>query len=282
MKLGIRGTLSVAQAAEHLAPVLQALREHGFEYLLAAELAGVEELPVGERCPGDKLSERVDMIMTLGGDGSILAAARELTRDIPLFGLHLGSFGYLTAAIPDTFTEMLTRLKHGEYHLEQRLRLRVQVEDDQQTLPMIALNELLVTTTDPTHLVTLETRVNDEQLFTFNGDGLLIATPTGSTAYSLASGGPVLEPTMKAMIIMPLSAHTINVRPMVIAHTSRVTVLLDNPEKKFVISADGQHDYMVRGKGRVIIEDANDPVRLVRFGVPGFLGVLREKLKWNV
>jgi NAD+ kinase len=282
MKLGIRGTLTADQAGDHLVAVLQSLREQEFDYLLAEELAGVDSLPAGERCPGIELSEQVDMVMTLGGDGSMLAAARELTRSIPIFGLHLGSFGYLTAAIPQTLTPMLVRLKEGEYHLEQRMRLRIQVEDDQLTLPMIALNELLVTTSDPTHLVRLETKVNEEELFTFNGDGLLVSTPTGSTAYSLASGGPVLEPTMKAMIIMPLSAHTINVRPMVIAHTSQVTIMLDDLEKEFVVSADGQHDYKVQGKGRVIVEDAEDPVQLVKFGEPGFLGVLREKLKWNV
>jgi len=282
VKLGIRGTLTAEQADEHLGTVLQALSDHGFEYILAEELAGSSRFAAAERCPGTDLSEQVDMVMTLGGDGSILAAARELSRDVPIFGLHLGTFGYLTAAVPETLAEMLTRLQRGEYHLEQRMRLRIQVEDDQQTMPMIALNDLLVTTNDPTHLVRLETLINDEQLFTFNGDGLLVSTPTGSTAYSLASGGPVLEPTMSAMIILPLSAHTINVRPLVVANTSRVTILLDHPEKEFIISADGQHDYIIKGQGKAIVEDAVDPVRLVKFGVPGFLGVLREKLKWNV
>ena len=284
MILGVRGTIPDAEGRTFLPRLVKLLRENRFRFLFARELldriGGPD--PQLETCPAAELAQRTDVVMTLGGDGSILAAARELTRDVPIFGLHMGTFGYLTAAVPENLAQMLERLRRGDYHEEERMRLLARVENGREDLELLALNELVVTTNDPAHIVTIETRINKEHLFTFNGDGLIVSSPTGSTAYSLAANGPVLEPTMRAMIINPINPHTIAVRPLVVSHRSRVEVILRQPGKVFLVSADGQHDCYIRGNGRVVITEAQRPIHLIKFDVPGFLGVLREKLKWNI
>lgn len=281
MIIGIRGTLSDERARGYLPELLQLMRPYPLQVLLSTELARLcpESTQVPEQLPEKNLADHADLIMTLGGDGSILAAARDLTRNIPIFGVHMGTLGYLTAIVPENLPSTLPRLLDGDYIYEDRIRLLARSDAGESVL---ALNDLVAITRDSARIIHVETFINEERLYEFAGDGVIIATPTGSTAYSLAAGGPVLEPTMRGIIIVPINPHTITVRPIVVGTESRIRLVVNQPGREYLFSADGQHDWVIRDKGSVEISVAPEPIRLIKFTSPGFISVLRDKLNWNV
>jgi len=184
--------------------------------------------------------------------------------------------------LKELFDEVVEKIKEGsigDYIYDERYRLQAVSQSGDTVL---ALNDLVAITRDSARIIRVETFINEERLYEFAGDGVIIATPTGSTAYSLAAGGPVLDPAMRAMIIVPINPHTITVRPMVVDHTSRITIRLHHKNREYLVSADGQHDWVMPDHGEVIITTAETPVRLIKFSSPGFITVLRDKLNWNI
>lgn len=234
--------------------------------------------------------EPVDMILSLGGDGTLLRAARTVIgHGVPLLGVNLGDLGFLTAAGEEELDAALDRLAAGDYFIDRRFALKATVVDaaGAEVDVQHALNDFVVHKAEVAARVTrlelvVEGGARREEIGSFSGDGVILASPTGSTAYSLSAGGPIVHPTMECLIVTPICPHTLAVRPLVIPSTRKVTVKAADPDQELILTVDGQE---VRGLGHgesVRVEQGDQHVQLVRFPGQSFFSTLRRKLNWAV
>ena len=289
------GILGSARA-EGLRAIWPALRRGleapGFTFRLSRELVrrgGLDPEALGPSCVGvvaeEELAAGADLLLSLGGDGSLLTAVGLVGGALPVMGLHMGSMGYLTATVPEQMEGCLRDLAAGRLREERRMMLRVRVEEPGRAgepgLVADALNDVVVSSGLPGRVVRLATRIDDETLFMLTGDGLIHATPTGSTAYNLGGGGPILDPGMEAIVLTPVMPHSITVRPIVVAAASRVETQVRSRHGKMMLSVDGRLNLPLREDAVVQVERSPVAARLLKPHLPGFVGVLRDKLKWN-
>ena len=264
---------------------------------LAAEARGMEvrfEQAIADYAPDgaalDLEREKVDMILSLGGDGTLLRAARTvLGHGLPLLGVNTGNLGFLTSAGEDEIESALDRLAAGDYFLDQRFTLKACVLDEQgnEVDEHHALNDFVVHKAAVAARVTrldlwVEGGIRREEIGSFMGDGVILASPTGSTAYSLSAGGPIVHPTMECLVVTPICPHTLAVRPLVIPASRKVTIRAADPDQDLILTVDGQE---VRGLGHgeaVRVEKGDQQVQLVRFPGQSFFATLQRKLNWAV
>ena len=227
------------------------------------------------------IPEGTDVCITLGGDGTMLEAAHLALKDrIPLFGVNLGNLGYLTEANADNLEEALMKLLHDDVVIEDRMMLMGELPDGTVRL---ALNDIAIARYGSIKMVRLNVTVNDIPLYTYNADGVVLASPTGSTGYNMSAGGPIVEPTAKLMLLTPVSAHTLTARSIVLAAEDRVVVeLLPSKghlqEQEAEISFDAAHTVPFMPGERIVITRAVETTRIVRLNRVSFLDVLHRKL----
>lgn len=226
----------------------------------------------------------LDAMLTLGGDGTLLRGARLLQgAPVPVLGVNLGRVGFLTATGKDQIEQALDRLKHQNYVTERRRTLQaaiVSARGESSELP-VALNDVAIHKGGVARLIRLNVRVDGEDVGNYSSDGLIIATPTGSTAYSLSAGGPIIVPDVEALVITPICAHTLAVRPLVIPSDARITVAPIRPwAEDLLISVDGQQAMMLGSDDRVELRRGDAPVLLVRFQADYFAR-MRASLRWG-
>jgi NAD+ kinase len=286
--LGIRGTAR-REGLRQIWPALMAgLRECGLAFQVAQELVSRGRLRDSDLkdcravLPEAEVDRGADLVLSLGGDGSLLAAVAELEADLPVLGLHMGSRGYLTATTPEELGTCLAELGAGRLREERRMMLRARVEGEGAPLQVDALNDVVLSSGLPGRVVRLVTRIDDEALFMVTGDGLIHSTPTGSTAYNLGGGGPILDPAMEAIVLTPVMPHSVSVRPIVVAPGVRIETEVRSRHGRMLISADGRQSSPLAEGARVVVERSPRVARLLKRERPGFIGVLRDKLKWNV
>ena len=247
----------------------------------AAAALGHRELGV----PDHALADRADVFVVFGGDGTILAAAREAApRGIPILGVNLGGFGFLAEVSDAQATEALDPLLAGDYHLDERMMLRAEVRRDGRPLrEFLALNDIVVTKSGYARLLRVHASVNDTPLATYGADGLIVATPTGSTAYSLSAGGPIVHPSVPAMVVTPICPHTLTARAVVISADDVVAVRLGpaGARPPAILTVDGQEGITLAADDEVRVERSPHRARLIRFGAEAFYTVLRSKLGWG-
>jgi NAD+ kinase len=224
-----------------------------------------------------------DLVVSLGGDGTVLRAARHAhDSDAPLLAVNLGHLGYLTEVEAGAAREALERIFAGDFSLEERMMLACDADCDGGTMSFVGLNEVLVERTSRVRLVRLDVRVGGERLATFNADGIIVATPTGSTAYALSAGGPIVSPRAQCLVVVPVSPHMIFSRSVILApdETVEITVGGGNQEREHeaAVVLDGGEGCNVGHGGRVVARRHERPLRLVRLAGPGFLERLRIKL----
>ncbi len=229
-------------------------------------------------------SASLDALVTLGGDGTLLRGARLLKgAAVPVLGLNLGRVGFLTAAGKDGIEEALDRLASGNYVTEERGTLQaaiVPARGEPSELP-VALNDVTVHKGGVARLIGLNVRVNGQEVGNYSADGLIIATPTGSTAYSLSAGGPIVVPGVNALIITPIAAHTLAVRPVVIPADARISIGGIRPwAEDLLVSVDGQLAMMLGAEDRVDLQSGKSPVLLVRFQ-SDYFARMRASLRWG-
>ncbi|MBN2619936.1 NAD(+)/NADH kinase [candidate division WOR-3 bacterium] len=226
---------------------------------------------------GFTVSRKPDFVIVIGGDGTMLNAAQVYCRkEIPILGINIGGLGFLTDVTLHELPMILDQIKQGRYAIEKRMM--VQATFNRSSL--YALNDISIVTKIPGRAVELSATINKEHLYRFLADGIIIATPTGSTAYSLATGGPILIPSTEGLIITPIAPHTLSVRPMVLPATS-VIKLKVGQKGKAILVADGQHSKMIPNGRTVIFKRAHHKVCLVKPHRITFIGTLREKMKWG-
>lgn len=234
--------------------------------------------------PREAIPELVDFIMVLGGDGTLLSVARLLEdHNVPIFGVNLGSLGFLTeTTIEDVFTQ-LDKILAGEYVIQERLRLNTCVNRHEERLPQpVVLNDVVINKGALARILSLEVYVDGLYLTTYRADGLIVSTPTGATAYSMAAGGPILSPNIHALVLTPICPYTLSHRPIVLPDTAQIDVILQTPDEDVLITLDGQVGIELCYRDVISIQRAAEPIRLIRTTKPDqYFRILRTKLKWG-
>jgi len=229
----------------------------------------------------DDLISMSDCILVLGGDGTLLNTARIIAgKNIPLLGINLGHLGFLTDLEVDSLIYGLEELKAGHFHIEERMMLESYVyRDGKEVGNFHALNDMVITKSAFARMIEMAAYVNNEFLTNYPADGLIIASPTGSTAYSLSAGGPIVSPDLDIIIITPISPHTLYARPVVISHDQSVKVVLLSDTCEVMLTVDGQDGFPLKVKDEVVVKKSNLTTKLIKLRNRSFYDVLREKLK---
>lgn len=264
-----------------LKDILPWLQSRGLEVLVDRESAG--QCPPGLcAVPPDELVKCVDIVAVFGGDGTMLYAARLIGANrTPIFGVNLGSLGFLTEVKLDSMYEVFEQVLSGQYQLEERVLLNVEVVRDGEVVSQyLALNDAVINKGALARIIELEVSVNSQPVLFTRADGLIVSTPTGSTAYSLAAGGPILYPTLGAFIIAPICPHTLTNRPVVIPDKLPVTVCLRRGTE-VMLTVDGQVGTPLRPQDYLHIRRAESTMQLVLPFGNTFFKLLREKLRWG-
>jgi NAD+ kinase len=271
--LGYEGLPDVLATLRRLAPALDL--SLSFEETLR-EIAGKDARPI---VPG-----QVDAVLTLGGDGTLLRAARILgEHPVPVLGINLGRLGFLTCCAGSELESALRRFAARDYIVEPRMTLDARVLDTRGTerARWRALNDVVLHKGGFARVVTMRVRANGENVARYSADGVVLATPTGSTAYNLSAGGPVVFPTLETILLTPVSAHTLALRPLVLPPTSEVTVQADDGPDELLVTVDGQVGATFAAGETLVVLRSAYPVLVVRFSNGSFFATMREKLHWG-
>jgi NAD+ kinase len=230
-----------------------------------------------------ELGAAADLLVVAGGDGTILHVVGQLGEIIkPIFGINVGSLGFLTCASSLTYREAVECIARDRINFSQRVLLEARVHlGDKRTGKMIALNDAVLSRGEVSRLVLLCTRVNGEALTEFNADGLIVATPTGSTAYSLSAGGPILDPESGVFVITPICPHVLTNRSIIVAEGSIIEIEASDPEYPVFLRVDGQKPIHVERGSIVTIRKAKRTLPLASLPDASFFSVVRQKLKWS-
>ena len=293
-RIGIVAKSHLRAAVPHLVEIAAWLRARGIEAVfesataaLMPSAAALAASPDGYRV-AEKLAlvEMVDMVVVLGGDGTLLSMADCIAaagKSIPILGVNFGSLGFLTeVTLPELYPSLETVLA-GKAQVEERMMLASTVRRPRETLtPFVALNDVVVTKTARSRMIDLSVWVRDEFVTRVKADGLIVATPTGSTAYNLAAGGPIVQPTVDALILTPIAPHTLTNRPIVIpaSATVRVQPHMDSRDEVF-ITFDGQAGFQLEDGDEISICRAERSLLLIHPSTRSYFEVLRQKLKWG-
>ena len=231
----------------------------------------------------DRLPPEIDLAIVAGGDGTLLSLARSAAPlKIPLLGINFGSLGFLTELQPAEALSGVQAVIEGRFSIEERQTLRVRhANRDQSVREYALLNDAVITKSALARMINIRVRVDDEEVATYTSDGLIVATPTGSTAYNLSAGGPILDPRMGAFVISPICPHTMTYRPLVVPDSVTVEVSLLGGHEEVFLTLDGQIGFPFLADDRLTIDHHPIPVRLVRIAKLAFFEVLRRKLRWG-
>jgi NAD+ kinase len=230
-----------------------------------------------------QLGGKADLLVVVGGDGTILNVTGQLGEaSPPIFGINVGSLGFLTCASSPAFREAVECIAKGKMTFSNRALLEVILRDStEKHKPMIALNDAVFSRGELSRLIRLRTRVNGEALTEFNADGLIIATPTGSTAYSLSAGGPILEPESGVFVITPICPHVLTNRSIIVSEKSVIEVEASEPDYPVYLTVDGREPLRIAKGATVQIRKAKKTMQLAAMPDMSFFSVVRQKLKWS-
>jgi NAD+ kinase len=229
-----------------------------------------------------ELPAQVDLLLVLGGDGTLLSMARLVADlNVPILGVNLGGLGFLTALTVDELFPALEALLAGELLVEERMMLAARVTRQGERLSeYVALNDVVITKSAMSRIINLDVSVQGQFATAYRADGLIVSTPTGSTAYCLSAGGPIVFPTMDAIVLTPICSHTLTNRPIVLPGGQPIDVTLQS-DQDVMLTMDGQVGFHLKRGDRVEIRQAAARIRLLRFPQKHFFSVLRTKLKWG-
>ena len=287
MKVGIVAKSHLREATPHLVEIESWLAARGHAPVFETATAALMP-PAAGRSVADKpaLVASVDLIVVLGGDGTLLSVAGcvgAANVDVPILGVNFGSLGFLTeATLPELYQSLEAALS-GHARVEERLMLRATTMRGGVALPEhLALNDVVITKAARARMTDLSVSVGDEFVTRVKADGLIVATPTGSTAYNLAAGGPIVQPVVDAIVLTPIAPHMLTNRPIVIPASSlvRVQPMMAQRDELYV-TFDGQDGYQLEAGDEVRIRCAERRVRLLHPSSRSYFEVLRQKLKWN-
>ena len=287
MRIGIVAKPDLVAARDTLAELRAWLDARGADVCWAPEAAALLADPPASVIERDDIAERVDLVVVLGGDGTLLAMADRIAhagRDVPILGVNFGSLGFLTEITRPELLGALADVMEGRAQLDERMMLQaITSRGGAARGDTIVLNDVVFTRTALSRIIDLSVWVGDQFVTRVKADGLIVASPTGSTAYNLAAGGPIVHPAMDAIILTPIAPHTLSNRPIVVPayRDVRVAVSRENGGAEVYVTFDGQTGTPLDAGDEVTIRRAPRNVKLVRASARTYFEVLRQKLKWG-
>jgi NAD+ kinase len=261
--------------------VVRFAHRHGVELAFEPELVGDDD---GALKLQPEQVRDLDLLLTLGGDGTLLRGARLVApHGVPVLGVNLGHLGFLTSFGPAELEAGLERVMQGQTLLDQRMVLEIRAESaaGEVHTSCLAFNDAVLHRGGMARMIRMAVYAHDEEVGTYSADGIILATPTGSTAYSLSAGGPIVAPSLDCIIATPICPHTLAVRPLVLSATETVTVEVLSPTEELILTVDGQESANLVPGDRLVARRTDSPLRLVRFPGQTFFSTLRRKLRWG-
>lgn len=283
MTIAIFGNTLRQETIREVRHVVEFLQLRGVDIVLSQELRheafNREFLSVEDYI--SQTGEVIDFAISVGGDGTFLTTASLVGHlDIPILGINCGHLGYLAEVQMDNIDAVLDQLITNNYTIEQRRMLEVTCQQGGKIVSPYALNEVAILKSGLSSMITLDVALNGENLHNYKADGLLIATPTGSTAYNLSAGGPLLDPHVNAIILTPVATHSLNIRPLVVLDDSRIDVRISSRNGNYLLSVDGRSQVLSQDL-QLHIERSQRTIKLVRINGQTFMQSLKDKLHWG-
>ncbi|MBO4622006.1 MAG: NAD kinase [Paludibacteraceae bacterium] len=281
MTVAIFGNTNKRCTIEEVQHILDFMREHDVRVFLSAELRN--EMHIREEYPlfQSDADLSVDFAISIGGDGTFLTTAMQVgTLGIPILGINCGSLGFLADVKTDDVDHVLEQLLGGNYTIEDRTVLEVTSNKGLSVSPF-ALNEVAILKQELASMIAIEAQLDGEPLHDYHGDGLIISTPTGSTAYNLSAGGPIVMPQSRVTVLSPVASHSLNVRPLVVPDDRQLDLRVQSRTGAFLISIDGRSQRLTE-EVQLHVQKAPFTIRLVRIDNHSFINALKTKLNWGV
>jgi NAD+ kinase len=287
MRFGITGNPEKDELVGIVKRLMERFEREGIPYVVHAHLAPTLKKKLNKSALAgivfqtDKtLPASCDMLISLGGDGTILRVARLVAqRGTPILGVNLGKLGFLAEVSLEELDECLTAILNKRYVVEERMMLEAQTNGSRYRF--YALNDVVIDKAGSSRVMDIETYVDQEYLATFSGDGLIVSTPTGSTAYSLANGGPIVTPANTTIVISPICPHTLTIRPVLVPDSCVIRLKIPSAPTKIHFTADGQQEHFLSPPAEVIVKKAPCTARLVKRERSSYYDLLRRKLHWG-
>jgi len=284
MKIGIFVNIEKPKVQETLVTLLQWLEENGVNIVLSEELWNwfSNKKLKAEIVKFSDLPKVSDLIVTLGGDGTILSASRLIGKwEKPILGINLGGLGFLTEAAVEEMIPKMEKLLKKDYTIKKRMVLSTQLSTDPPEKKYHALNDVVLDRGRSPRVVRLNVTIDGQFFNTYVSDGIIISTPTGSTAYSLSSWGPIVVPSMESIILNPICPHTLTARPTVVPASSKIELHVQSNDMDSLLSVDGQENIAIRSGITVRIEKGDYDIHFISFADTCFFDLLRKKLQWG-
>lgn len=281
--IGIAAKTTAPQALAYAEHVASDLRARGISVIIDSDTAA----EIGDAHPTatkPELGRRCDLLITFGGDGTLLSVARHAPEHVPIIGVNMGTLGFLTEIRVEEFPEVLERVLDGQFHVEPRVAFTVSVSGPGRDADKRyrVLNDCAINKSAVARIIEMRVSVAGLFVSTFRGDGLIVATPTGSTAYNLSAGGPIIYPTMGAVVITPICPHMLTNRPLVLPDELDIEIALTTTDSRDIyLTLDGQEGFELTDSDRVCVRKSEERVLLVQSPDKNYFDVLRNKLKWG-
>ena len=284
-KFALFGNVYQAKKSAHVLRLLSILEKHQAEVYVQKEffqfLTKEQKMDLQVAGTFEEDNFEADMVLSMGGDGTFLKAATHVgNKNIPILGINTGRLGFLADVSPEELEETFEDIYKNNYKIEDRSVLQVTSEGQPLKSTPFGLNEIAVLKRDSSSMITIHTSINGAYLTTYQADGLVIATPTGSTAYSLSIGGPVIVPHSNTIAITPVAPHSLNIRPIVINDDWEITLDVESRSHNFLVAIDGRSETCCEGT-RLVIRKADYNIKVVKRPNHIFFHTLRDKMMWG-
>ncbi|NDV66376.1 NAD kinase [Bacteroides sp. 224] len=285
MKFAIFGNTYQAKKSAHIETLFRLLKELDSEVYICKDfyrfLTTESKLTINANglFEGDDFD--ADMVISIGGDGTFLKAANRVgKKNIPILGINTGRLGFLADIAPEEIETTIIDIHRNHYKIEERSVLELECDDKRLQMRPYALNEIAILKRDSSSMITIHTAINDHYLTTYQADGLIISTPTGSTAYSLSVGGPIIVPQSNTIAITPVAPHSLNMRPIVIRDDWEITLEVESRSHHFLVAIDGRSE-TCKESNRLAIRKADYTIKVVKRYEQDFFSTLRNKMMWG-
>jgi len=230
----------------------------------------------------EKILEKLDFMLVLGGDGTFLSLARvKESCHIPILGIHLGDLGYLAQVTLQGLFHRLDQVAKGDFIIEKRILIKSHIQKDNKIINHLALNDFIISNAESYRMLNATVFINEHFVGNYRADGIVVATPTGSTAYSLSAGGPIVTPQVDAIIITPIAAHTLTSRPLVVSGNDKIMIEFSNNNQPVLFTSDGQIHENLDVNNKVKIAKADYQIKLISFTDNDYFKNLKEKMGWG-
>ena len=285
MLIGIIANITKENVISVVSSFIKELKRSSLEYLLTKSLVEEKDkIEINEDFLSDdkEIYEKSDLIISIGGDGTMLTTAYQaLSYDKPVLGLNLGKLGFLAEVDISQMDIIIKDIKEGNYQIQERMVLAAEC-DYFPLEKLIAINDIVIDKGGWPKMIEITARVDGEYVSTFSADGVIIATPIGSTGYSLSTGGPVVSPSASAITLSPISPHSLTMRPLVLSSEQEIIIKADSPHNEIQISCDGQRVYHIPPPLEIKIVKSEKPLKLIHTSVTTYFETLRNKLLWGI